>query len=112
MVEGMTRVLARIPQPAPHWRAEHPHPATNNAPCRLYNIGNNKLVGPGHFIRVLEDRLHMTAEQKMLPRQHGDVPETCADVADLEAGAGFQPKNSIETGIDPFVGRYNSDYQE
>ena len=38
--------------------------------------------------------------------QPGDVPETCADVADLEAAVGFRPKTPIAEGVRRFVEWY------
>lgn len=41
--------------------------------------------------------------------QPGDVPETCADVADLEAAVGFRPETPIAEGVRRFVQWY-TDY--
>ncbi len=38
--------------------------------------------------------------------QPGDVPETCADVADLEAAVGFRPNTPIAEGVRRFVDWY------
>jgi UDP-glucuronate 4-epimerase len=35
--------------------------------------------------------------------QPGDVPETSADVTDLERAVGFRPKTPIEDGVRRFV---------
>ena len=43
--------------------------------------------------------------------QPGDVPETFADVRDLEREIGFRPKTSIEEGIRRFVAWYR-DYHK
>jgi UDP-glucuronate 4-epimerase len=42
----------------------------------------------------------------MLPIQPGDVPATFADVEDLKADIGFEPKTSIEDGVRRFVAWY------
>jgi UDP-glucuronate 4-epimerase len=39
----------------------------------------------------------------MLPMQPGDVPETCADVTDLEQAVGFRPKTPISEGVRRFL---------
>ena len=111
IVEGVARVLDLVPGPDESWKPEHPNPASSNAPYRLYNIGNNNPVALEYFIEVLERRLDMKAEKELLPMQPGDVPETYADVADLERDVGFRPTTPIEDGIDRFVSWYKNFYQ-
>ena len=41
-----------------------------------------------------------------LPLQPGDMPETCADVADLEAAVGFRPQPPLAEGVRRFVEWY------
>jgi UDP-glucuronate 4-epimerase len=106
IVEGVIRVLDRVPEPDPQWSGDHPDSATSNAPYRLYNIGNNQPVELMRYIEVLESRLGRTAEKKLLPLQPGDVPDTYADVADLVRDVGYMPKTSIEDGIANFVDWY------
>jgi len=103
IVEGVIRVVERLPQPNPHWSGDHPDAATSNAPYRLYNIGNNQPVRLDRFIEVLEQRVGKPAKKRLLPMQPGDVPVTYADVDDLERDVGFRPSTPIETGIDRFV---------
>ncbi|MDH3987008.1 MAG: NAD-dependent epimerase, partial [Gammaproteobacteria bacterium] len=80
IVEGVIRVLDRIPVPDPEWSGDAPDSATSTAPYRLYNIGNNNPVELMRYIEVLEDCLGRKAEKNMLPLQPGDVPATYADV--------------------------------
>jgi len=40
----------------------------------------------------------------LLPIQPGDVPDTYADVDDLEQAVGFKPNTPIEEGVRKFVG--------
>jgi UDP-glucuronate 4-epimerase len=84
------------------WTA-HPDPATSFAPYRVYNIGNNQPVELMHLIHVLEKNLGKTAVKQMLPMQPGDVPATFADVDDLIADVGFQPRTGIDDGVERFV---------
>jgi UDP-glucuronate 4-epimerase len=42
--------------------------------------------------------------------QPGDVPETCADIADLTRDVGFTPATPIEEGIACFVSWYREFY--
>lgn len=111
IVEGVVRVIARIPVPDPTWSGDRPDPSTSYAPYKLYNIGNNNPVELMHFIGVLEDCLGKKAEKNLLPIQAGDVPATYADVDDLIRDAGFKPSTSIEEGIKKFVEWYKGYYK-
>jgi UDP-glucuronate 4-epimerase len=54
IVEGVIRVLDKIPEPNPDWSGDAPDSATSSAPYRLYNIGNNQPVELMHYIEVLD----------------------------------------------------------
>ena len=106
IVEGVIRVLDKIPEPNPDWSGDAPDSATSSAPYRLYNIGNNQPVELMHYIEVLEDCLGKKAEMNLLPLQPGDVPATYADVGDLVRDVGYKPDMSVEQGIANFVAWY------
>ncbi len=110
-VEGVVRALDIVPQPNPDWSGITPDPGTSKAPYRVYNIGNNGPVELLYFIEVLEKTLGRTAEKRLLPMQPGDVPATCADVADLMQDVGFRPETAIEEGIPQFVEWYREYYK-
>ncbi|MDX9741858.1 MAG: NAD-dependent epimerase [Gammaproteobacteria bacterium] len=110
IVEGVIRVLDRIPEPNPEWSGDRPDPANSLAPYRVYNIGNNNPVELERFIAVLEDTLGMKAEKKLLPLQPGDVPRTYADIDDLTRDTGFRPSTPLEVGIPRFVEWYREYY--
>ncbi len=111
IIEGVIRVMDKIPAPNPTWSSHTPDPATSSSPYKIYNIGNNQPVELMHFIQVLEDRLGIAAQKNMLPIQPGDVPITFADVDDLIEDVGFKPNTPIEIGIERFVKWYRSYYQ-
>ena len=111
IVEGVVRVLDKIPEPNSAWSGNTPDPGTSYARYKIYNIGNNQPNELIHFIEVLESYLGMKAEMNMLPLQPGDVPETYADVDELVKDVGFKPNTSIEIGIERFVKWYRSYYQ-
>jgi UDP-glucuronate 4-epimerase len=110
IVEGVIRVLDRIPEPNPGWSGDAPDSATSSAPYQLYNIGNHRPVELMHYIEVLEDCLGKKAEKNLLPLQAGDVPDTYADVEDLVRDTGYKPDTSVETGIANFVDWYRAYY--
>lgn len=76
------------------------------APFRIVNIGNSTPTHLMDYIKCLEKALGSTAEKNYLPMQPGDVPETFADTRLLEALTGFQPRTSVETGVNKFVDWY------
>ncbi|MEO8890275.1 MAG: NAD-dependent epimerase [Coleofasciculaceae cyanobacterium] len=110
IVEGVVRVLDKVPEANPNWCGDTPDPSSSNAPYKLYNIGNNQPIELMHFIEVLEDCIGKKAEKNMLPLQPGDVLATYADVDDLVQDVGFKPNTSIETGVERFVAWYRSYY--
>jgi UDP-glucuronate 4-epimerase len=110
VVEGIVRVLDRIPDPDPTWSGDAPDPATSRAPYRLYNIGNHRPVELLHLIEVLESALGREARKNFLPMQPGDVPETAADIAALMRDVGFTPTTPIEEDIANFVAWYRAFY--
>jgi len=110
IIEGVVRVIERIPQPDPEWNGNNPDSATSYAPYKLYNIGNNNPVELMRFIEILEDCLGKKADKNLLPIQPGDVPATYADVDDLIKDIGFKPVTGIEEGIRKFVDWYKSYY--
>jgi UDP-glucuronate 4-epimerase len=110
IVEGVIRVVDRIPQPDPLWHGDNPDSAVSYAPYRLYNIGNHNPVELMKFIEVLESCLGKKAEKNLMPIQAGDVPATYADVDDLIRDVGFKPATPIEVGIARFVEWYKDYY--
>ena len=111
IVEGVVRVIDRIPQPNPGWSGDNPDSATSYSPYRLYNIGHNNPVELMKFIGVIEDCLGIEAKKNFMPLQAGDVPATYADVDDLIRDVGFRPVTPIEAGIKKFVQWYREYYQ-
>ncbi len=110
IVEGVVRVLDRVPAPDPGWTGDAPDPGSSPAPYRLYNIGNNSPVELMEFIAAIEEALGREAEKRFLPMQPGDVPATYADVDDLARDVGFRPRTPIREGIRRFVDWYRAYY--
>jgi UDP-glucuronate 4-epimerase len=109
IVEGVIRVLDRIPVPNPDWSGDNPDSATSTAPYRLYNIGNNQPVELMRYIQILEEALGKQAKLNMLPLQDGDVVATYADIDDLIADVGYKPDTRLEDGVENFA-RWFRDY--
>jgi len=111
VVEGIVRVMHKIPTGNPSWRSAEPDPATSFAPYRIYNIGNHSPIELMRFVEIIENELGKKAKKNMLPMQPGDVLITYADVQDLIADVGFQPTTSIEEGLHRFIRWYKDYYQ-
>ena len=111
IIEGVARIMERLPAPDAAWDGARPDPAVSFAPYRLYNIGNNRPVKLMDFIAALEGHLGREAKKNFLPMQAGDVPATFADVDDLMADADFKPATPIEVGIGRFVAWYREYYR-
>jgi UDP-glucuronate 4-epimerase len=110
IIEGVVRVLGRLPQPNPRWSGAAPDPGTSSAPYKVYNIGNNNPVELIKFIEVIEAVLGKKAQKKFMDLQPGDVVATYADVDDLMQDVGFKPATPIEVGVARFVKWYKDFY--
>ena len=111
IVEGVVRVVRRLPTANGSWSGDRPDPGSSLAPWRIYNIGNHRPVELMRYIEVLEACLGKKAEMNMLPLQPGDVPDTYADLEDLKDDIGYEPQTSVEEGISRFVAWYR-DYHD
>ena len=87
------------------------HPPTDlDIPHRILNLGNNKPEKLSHFIETLESLCGREAKKELVDMQPGDVHRTCANIDTAQRLIGFNPKVSIEQGLDQFVGWYKSYY--
>jgi UDP-glucuronate 4-epimerase len=103
IIEGVVRVMGRLPEANPKWSGDSPDPGTSPAPYKVYNIGNNHPIELTKFIKVIEDILGKKAHMEFMDLQPGDVVATYADVDDLIDDVGFKPETPIEVGIKHFV---------
>ncbi len=112
IVEGVVRIMERIPVPDPAWHGDSPDPGSSYARYRIYNIGNNHPVSLTDFIAAIEKALGKKAKKDFLPMQPGDVPATYADIDDLIRDAGYKPATPLAEGITRFIQWYREYYQE
>ena len=106
IAEGVVRASDVIATPDPAWDPAAPDPGTSAAPFRIYNIGNGAPVRLLDFIAALERALGRPALTEALPLQPGDVPDTWADCARLEAATGWRPATPVEDGVARFAAWY------
>ncbi len=110
IVEGVVRVMARLPQANPDWDGARPDPGSSYTVYRVYNIGNNQPVALNDFIQAIETALGREAKKTYMDMQPGDVPATYADIDDLVRDVGFRPQTAIQTGIERFIDWYRAYY--
>jgi UDP-glucuronate 4-epimerase len=110
IIEGVVRVMGRIPEQNPTWNGNDPDPGTSYIGYKIYNIGNNNPVELMEFIGVIEKVLGREAKKEFLDLQPGDVIATYADIDDLIKDVGFKPSTPIDTGIRRFIAWFKEYY--
>jgi UDP-glucuronate 4-epimerase len=76
----------------------------------IFNLGNSHTVKLGYFINCLERILNKKAVINYLPLQKGDLLETYANINNAREQLSFDPKVSIEEGLESFVEWYRLYY--
>ncbi len=108
IVEGIVRVLKRIPQTGRELALDQA--LIETPPFKIYNIGNNQPVSLLTLIETLESLIGKPAQKQWLPLQPGEVIETYADIDELIQDTGFKPSTSLDVGLSAFVEWYRSYY--
>lgn len=73
VVEGIVKLIDRIPTPNENWDETKDDISTSFAPYKIYNIGNNNPVPLMNFISVLESALGKVAKKVYLDLQPGEI---------------------------------------
>lgn len=108
IVEGVFRVIFKVPAGDSDWSGDDPDPASSYCPYRVYNIGNNSKQKLLRYIEVLEECLGVKAQKNLMDMQPGDVPATYANVDELIKDFDYRPDTSLEYGISRFVDWYRT----
>jgi UDP-glucuronate 4-epimerase len=111
IVEGVIKTLDNLATSNIKWNSNQPDPASSNTPWRIYNIGNNKPVQLMDYINALEKTLGKKAQINFLPLQPGDVPDTYANVDNLQEKFNYRPSTPVIDGISNFVKWYKDYYK-
>jgi UDP-glucuronate 4-epimerase len=107
IAKGTVHVLDNVPTKHNGSMANLENPtAAQNAPYKIYNIGNSQPEELMIFIHTIEKALGVEAKKNFMPMQPGDVPATYADVQDLLTDVGFKPETSLDEGIAHWVKWY------
>ena len=85
-------------------------PSGLGIPYRILNLGNNQPVKLGYFINTLETLLGKQAVKEYVDMQPGDVFRTCANIDAAHSLVGYEPRTTIETGLERFVAWYRAYY--
>ena len=99
IVDGVVKVLLYPP-------AERPEP-----PYRVFNLGHNRPVEVRLFVQMLERLFDKKAVVELLPPQPGDLFETCASIERIRAAIGFEPKVTLEDGLQRFASWFKEYYR-
>jgi UDP-glucuronate 4-epimerase len=82
----------------------------DQAPHRIYNIGNNRSEELMRFVALIEAACGRKAEIHMKPMHPSDIKETFADITAIRRDFGFEPKTTIDDGIPRTVAWYREFY--
>lgn len=110
VVEGIIRVLDRPPANEDNNDLSKFNSLINNAPFKIFNIGNGNSVSLIKYVNTLEKTLGIKAKINFMDIQKGDVGITQADNSSLDEWVGFKPFTSIDKGIKNFVDWYKKFY--
>ena len=111
IVTGIIKTLDNPAKKNNNWNSNQPDCASSKAPWRIYNIGNNNPVQLMDYIDALEKALGKKAKINFLPLQPGDVPDTYANVENLNKKFNYKPSTSVIDGVSNFIKWYKSYYQ-
>ena len=84
----------------------------NDAPYKVYNIGNGKPESLGDMVEAIETFLEKKARKKLMPMQKGDVFLTYSNNEQLRKAIDYVPQTSLQEGICKFVLWYKKYYEE
>ena len=89
--------------------ANPPEKKSKKPAYRISNIGNGSPQSLGDFIKAIETSFGIKAKKEFLPMQAGDVPQTWADVSEIEE-LGYNSTIGIDQGVHYFVLWYKKFY--
>ena len=72
----------------------------------IINLGRSDTVELSALINKIENRMDKKANLVIKPTQPGDVRQTYADINKARQLLGFEPKTSIDDGLERFVAWY------
>lgn len=80
------------------------------APNEIFNLGNHQPEEVSSLVSLLEQHLGKKAQRVLRPMPLADVPATYADIEYTREKLGYEPKVSLQEGIEKFMGWYTEEY--
>jgi len=74
----------------------------------VFNLGNSQPVKLLELVRLLERATGKPAKVNFLPPQPGDVSVTWANISKARSLLGYDPRTTLESGLERFVAWYRS----
>ena len=111
IVNGIQKVVKKIPKKDKKWNPKKPDQSSSTAPFKILNLGNGKRINLLRYIKVIERNLGKKAIIKFSKMQQGDIQDTLSDIKETQRYINFKPKTSLENGISIFVKWYKNYYK-
>ncbi|OUN62771.1 MULTISPECIES: NAD-dependent epimerase [unclassified Butyricimonas] len=111
VVEGIVRLIDKIPICDSTWNAEDPDPSSSICSYRIYNIGNSQPIKLMDFIMAIEEACGKKAVKEYLPMQPGDVYQTNAETTLLQEAVNYKPSTLLHDGVKAYVEWYKDYYK-
>ena len=111
IVNGIIKVITKIPKKNKKWDRRKLDVSTSMAPFKILNLGNGKRISLLKYIRIIEKNLDKKAIIKFTKMQRGDIQDTLADIKETQKYINFKPKTSLHDGIARFVKWFIDYYQ-
>ena len=83
----------------------------NNHVYQVLNLGTGNQTSLNDLILLLSDELKINPAITRLPKQLGDVDNTCADITKAYKIIGYKPKYTINEGIKEFIKSYKNEHR-
>ena len=84
----------------------------DNAPYKVYNIGNGRPESLEDMVEAIETFLEKKARKKLVPMQKGDVFLTYSNNEELRKAIDYVPQTTLQEGICKFILWYKKYYEE
>jgi UDP-glucuronate 4-epimerase len=75
----------------------------------IYNLGSGKAILLSDLVFALENRLKKDAVIKHAPLMEGEATMTYADITKAKESFGYDPKHTIQDGLDKYIEWYLND---
>jgi UDP-glucuronate 4-epimerase len=106
IVDGTIAALNSTPKSTGAYMKSSPDSGSSYSPFKIYNLAGGQPVELRYFVALLGRFLGQEFSSNFLPMQSGDMHTTSADISKAFSNLGFQPRFSIEEGLQNWVSWY------